>query len=273
MSWRWLYFFLAIFSGIGLLAMIVFLPETRWNRSHEELRMQSFSPAFLSLINQPLLDEVELGHNHNSEYRLLTICTGGEPNPNDDNPDNETVVGKVSARNKYGLFANGGINWKAGVVSLWAILRTLAIPLIIYLVLLNAVFIGICLGSSLTMSSVLLAPPYNWPLSSLGLVVIGVFISNIFVIAIGGVLSDKIVSWFTIRNGGQREAEMNLVNLILPIFFGILGCILFGVGGQYVYNVHWMTIQVANVMILFAFVTVNVIASVVALESFPALAG
>lgn len=203
----------------------------------------------------------------------ITNIVGGEPDPNSTNTVPESVSHKVSARNKYGLFANGRITPKAGLLSLWAILRTLKIPLIVYLILLNAVFIGISLGSNLTLTPVLLAPPYNWPLSNVGLVVIGVFISNIFVISIGGVLSDKIVNRLAARNGGKREAEMNLLNLIFPIFIGIFGCILFGLGGQYVYKVHWMAIQAANVMILFAFVTVNVVASVVAIESFPTLAG
>lgn len=199
--------------------------------------------------------------------------TGGESDPNSTNTEPEQASHKISARNKYGLFANGGSTPRAGLLSLWAILRTLTIPLILYLILLNAVFIGVSLGSNLTLTPVLLAPPYNWPLSNVGLVVIGVFISNIFVISIGGVLSDKIVNRLAARNGGKREAEMNLLNLIFPIFIGILGCILFGVGGQYVYQVHWMAIQAANVMVLFSFVTVNIVASVAAIESFPALAG
>ncbi len=40
-DWRWIYY---ITSGLGVIAwllLIVFLPETRWNRSKEELSMAS----------------------------------------------------------------------------------------------------------------------------------------------------------------------------------------------------------------------------------------
>ena len=50
-DWRWIYY---ITSGLGVIAwllLVVFLPETRWNRSKEELSMASCAktPACYSL--------------------------------------------------------------------------------------------------------------------------------------------------------------------------------------------------------------------------------
>lgn len=66
---------------------------------------------------------------------------------------------------------------------------------------------------------------------------------------------------------------VHLINLIFPLFCGIVGCILFGVGGQYVYSVHWVTILIAAAMLNFAFLTVNIIGSVYCIESYPKWAG
>ena len=41
LSWRWLYFIIAILSGVSFLMILFFLPETRWRRSPEELRKHS----------------------------------------------------------------------------------------------------------------------------------------------------------------------------------------------------------------------------------------
>ena len=141
------------------------------------------------------------------------------------------------------------------------------------MVLVNAAFIGISLGTNLTITTVLLAPPYNWPFDKVGFVVLGPFLAAIFVMVIGGFVSDRVVNSLTKRNHGKREAEMSLWNLVFPMFCGVLGCLLYGVGGEYVYKVHWMAIFSASVILIFAFSTANIIASVVVVESYPRAAG
>ena len=140
------------------------------------------------------------------------------------------------------------------------------------MVFVNSIFLGIGVGCNIVNSTVLIAPPYNWSFEKIGLLVITGFVANIFVILVG-FLSDKVVGMIAKRNNGRREAEFNLWNLIVPTFIGILGCILFGIGGQYVHKVHWMAIVSGTTMITFAFVTVNIVASVIAIESYPKFAG
>jgi hypothetical protein len=180
---------------------------------------------------------------------------------------------KRSKKAQYGIFANGGIQVKNGFVTLVDIIKTIPLPIVFYLILVNAAFIGISLGSNTTMSTVLLAPPYSWAFDAVGYVVVATLVSSIFVMVIGGYVSDFIVNWLARRNGGKREAEMNLWNLIFPMFCGVFGCILFGIGGQYVYSVHWMAILSGTSILLFGFLTTNIIASVIVVESYPRLAG
>jgi H+/Cl- antiporter ClcA len=152
------------------------------------------------------------------------------------------------------------------------IVQSLILPIVIYMIFINAAFIGISLGSNLTLAPVLLAPPYSWSFNNLGLIVVTAFIASIFIM-LGGWCSDWNVNRITRKNNGRREAEYNLYNFIFPLFIGFLGCILYGVGGQYVNDVHWMAIMTGTTMLLYAFLTCNIVASVVSIESYPQLAG
>ncbi|CAK7215967.1 hypothetical protein SBRCBS47491_002671 [Sporothrix bragantina] len=239
-SWRWLYYIGAIITGVSAMCVIAFVPETRWHRTPEALR------------GEPSIDDMDAA----AAAASAGITREGP-----------------SAKVRYGLFANGGISFRDGAVAFVEIVKTLVLPIVFYCILVNAVFIGVSLGSSATMSSVLLAAPYNWSISAIGLSVIAPSISSIFVMIVGGWLADVVVKRLAKKNGGKREAEMNLWNLIFPLFCGVFGCLLFGAGGQYVEKLSWMAILAATSILTFAFLTTNVIASVTVVESYPRLAG
>jgi hypothetical protein len=90
----------------------------------------------------------------------------------------------------------------------------------------------------------LLLTKRSWPFDQLGLSVITIVIASIFVYLIGGTLADRIANTLTKRRGGVREPEVHLWNLIIPLFCGVFGSILFGIGGTYLSHVHWITILI-----------------------------
>lgn len=141
------------------------------------------------------------------------------------------------------------------------------------MILVNAIFIGINLGGNLTSSTVLLSPPYSWPIEHVGFSVIAVFVASIFVVLMGGFGADIVANWLARRNGGIREAEHNLWNMIIPMFVGILGCVVFAIGGELVQKVHWMALMSGTTMLAFAFLTTNLVSMVLCIESYPRLAG
>ena len=201
------------------------------------------------------------------------MILGGEKRLSTYEPTGEWSPPARTFTHKYGFCINGGVRMKDGLQSLIGIVKTLTLPIIVYVTFVSAVFLGIGLSSSITITSVLLAAPYNWPFDKLGLVIITSFVASVFVMFIGGTLSDRLVSFISKRNGGRREAEYNLWNMVLPFFMGIVGCMLFGVGGEYVNRVHWMAIIAGTTMLTFTYQALNSITSVVAIESYPRLAG
>ncbi|KAF4636494.1 hypothetical protein G7Y89_g1585 [Cudoniella acicularis] len=237
LSWRWLYFILAILTAASWLMLVAFVPETRWQRTSEEMR----------------------GFSEN-------LRPGERRTPID--PDR---YGPRTLETELTFFT--GIRAKDALLSFVEIVESIIFPGVAWIVLLNAVFIGVSLASSQTMTTVLLAPPYSWSFKYIGYSVVAIVIATVFVYLVGSWGADKVSNWITKRKGGVREPEVHLWSLIFPLFCGIFGCILFGVGGTYVYKVHWMAILSGAAFLNFAFLTINIIGSVYCIESYPKWAG
>lgn len=95
-----------------------------------------------------------------------------------------------------------------------------------------------------------------------------------FVAVVGGWGAD-ITSNFITRKyyNGRREPEVHLINWIIPMFSTILGCVLFGVGGEYVEEVHWFVFILGIFFLAYGLLTINIIQSVYVVECFPEWAG
>ncbi|RDL33935.1 uncharacterized protein BP5553_08303 [Venustampulla echinocandica] len=237
LSWRWLYYILAILTAVSWVMLLAFVPETRWQRSTSEMRGAS------------------------------ETLRPGERRP----PIDAARYGARTLKTDLTFFTS--LRAKDAALSFVEIVESLIFPGFMWIVLLNAVFIGASLASLQTMTTVLFAPPYNWDFKYAGYSVVLVVVATIFVYAMGSYCADKVASMITKHKGGIREPEVHLWSLIFPLFCGIFGCILFGVGGTYVYKVHWIAILSGTAFLNFAFLTVNIIGSVYCIESYPKWAG
>lgn len=88
---------------------------------------------------------------------------------------------------------------------------------------------------------------------------------------LGGTISDRVSLAITRRNGGVREAEYQLPNLIIPFVSGILGCFVFGYAAEN--NLHWGYILLGGFFLIFGFLTVLTVSNVFVVESYPQWAG
>jgi len=94
----------------------------------------------------------------------------------------------------------------------------------------------------------------------------------LFVVVLG-IFSDRLMQWVVKRHGGRREAEWQLYNLIFPVIVAMIGAIVLGVGGQYLYQVHWMAIVMGMTLLAFGLGVVSIVSSVVTIEAYPKMAG
>jgi MFS family permease len=98
-------------------------------------------------------------------------------------------------------------------------------------------------------------------------------IATPFVALLGGYVADKVTNAVAKRNGGQREPEGNLLNLVIPLLFGITGCLLFGYAGEHLKTTHWSVLLTGIFCIALGFLTANTVLSVYMIESYPQWAG
>ncbi|WQF86760.1 Putative major facilitator superfamily, MFS transporter superfamily [Colletotrichum destructivum] len=234
-TWRWLYY---ITSGLGIVAwaiIIAFLPETRWTRSQDELSGQKTYPLKPGM-NRPELDYVN--------YTPRTIWTN------------------------IGFFQNG-FEFKPAAKSMLDALRSTYFPAIIWAVLVNSAMIVINQATQQINPFALLAQ--GWQFQWTGLMVLPFFAATALVYVFGGPVADSISNAVTRWQGGSREPEHHLANLIFPLVSGIVGCFVFGTAGEK--NMHWAVLLVGSFLIVFAFLTTMTILNVFIVESYPQWAG
>lgn len=150
-------------------------------------------------------------------------------------------------------------------------LRTMVFPTIVWVIAINSVFISVQNAAGQVGSSVLIA--MGWKFRTLGLAVIPIVIATPFVALLGGYVADKVSNAAARRNGGRREAEAHLLNLIFPLICGVVGCVMFGYAGQHVKTTHWSVLLMGIFLIALAFLTANTVMSVYIVESYPQWAG
>ncbi|KAI8300365.1 hypothetical protein K4K61_009820 [Colletotrichum sp. SAR11_59] len=234
-TWRWMYY---ITSGLGILAwalLIAFLPETRWTRSQAELSGQKIFPL--------------------------------APGQNRPELDFTTFTPRTTWTN-IGVFQNG-FEFKRAAKSMFDALRSTYFPAIIWAVLANSIMIVNNQAAQQITPFALLAQ--GWEFQWTGLTVLPFFLASALVYVFGGPVADKMSNAVTRWNGGSREPEHHLVNLVLPLVTGVAGCFIFGTAGER--NFHWSVLLVGSFLIVFSFLMTMTILSVFIVESYPQWAG
>lgn len=80
----------------------------------------------------------------------------------------------------------------------------------------------------LTASQTFTAPPYSWPLHSVGLLSLSGFVGSLLSFFFGGWLIDWIATRATKRHGEHVEPEYRLPAMIIPALIGPMGLLIFG---------------------------------------------
>ncbi|KAK7725525.1 hypothetical protein SLS63_008129 [Diaporthe eres] len=111
---------------------------------------------------------------------------------------------------------------------------------------------------------------YGIPFELTGLSNLTQIVSTIAVFVIGGTLSDKVTMWISKRRG-SREPEYQLINLITPIVFAIIGAIVFGYADQF--HLHYMVLLLGQFFLMTSPLMAAPIINNYVIESYPQWAG
>ncbi|KAG5961494.1 hypothetical protein E4U57_007532 [Claviceps arundinis] len=237
-SWRVIYF---ITAGAGLLFWIIMffvLPETKFDRSDDETKGIPTIPLRPGQARPDIDYQNYPARNWKEDLR---VC--------------QTTV-----------------DWREGITALWDSLRTFFYPHLLFITMLNSAVIAATLASGYTAAPQLISEPWSWPFFHLGFCLLPVIIAAVASFFVSGWGADRLANWLA-KKRGNREPEIQALNLVFPCSVGVVGCLLFGFAGENPQNFHWMVFLIGLGMIAFSFLATNTIGIVYVLESHPNLAG
>ncbi|KAF1940505.1 MFS general substrate transporter [Clathrospora elynae] len=207
LSWRWYKWIAVILTGLNFLAILLFVPETRYQREEFNEVGVAICPSREKVIaadEKFLWQDSDDGLRHQvsrKTWRMELSLWSGAPNMN---------LAKMFVRP----------------------FPMLLYPSVIYASLCYSISLVITVAVNILNPFVLQAPPYNWSPQINGLINIPGILGNLFGAWAGGNLMDRWCTYRTKKNGGIYEPESRLYMVIIPFMITIAGCIVFGYGVQ-----------------------------------------
>ena len=239
-------------SGVTFIASIFWIPESRYDRSltaygqfsaeegGELETSRATAPLPVRFSERPALDT--------TRYLPRTMWS-----------DMRVFVGKP--------------DWMEGVYGFLNTFQVMLFPNVLWAFCLNGLTIGIQIAMGTTYGTVLHAPPYNFPDSSVSYINAGQIVMALIALPLLGNGSDAVIKWRARRNGGVHEPENRLLLLWIPLLVGVISSALYGVAAQHPEDYHWFVFAFATTGYYFAFVGSNIAAITYLLDSYPARAG
>lgn len=255
LSWRWHKWITVILTAVNFLAVLLFVPETRYHRNGDlntaerPTRFHILSSAQVSQASPRAIKELSSPEDSPGHPRAASPTESPAPMP-------QAEVPKKTYLQEMSLWSG-----TAPDISLFkSFLRPLPMivyPCVVYAFLGYAVALVLTVAVNILNPFVLQAPPYNWSPMINGLINIAGFIGNIAGAYAGGWLVDVYSDWKARQNGGIFEPESRLWLMVLPTLVTGAGCLVFGYGVEE--RLHWISLFFGYGMVSFALTAVPTI--------------
>ncbi|EME39285.1 hypothetical protein DOTSEDRAFT_75122 [Dothistroma septosporum NZE10] len=230
LGWKWVFYFIAIFTAALLPLVIFFCPETAYVRdSHYNTdtaweRMREGS------------DSQELKESPSSEYHNRTSFDKSAQ-ANETFQDNHeaaatphNTVPAYSWRSKEALMPFSGRKTNESFFKL--LFRPLPLffhPGILWACLIQGTIIGWTVLIGIVLAAIMLGPPLFFNEVETGYMYTGAFIGALMGFALASLMSDPCARWLTRKNRGIYEPEFRLVIVIPMLIVGCAGLYGFGI--------------------------------------------
>ncbi|KAJ5240956.1 uncharacterized protein N7469_002547 [Penicillium citrinum] len=229
-GWRWVWWWMAILFGVGLMVFIFFYEET----------MFAIEPIDGVPINdrgfpKPVSDKdaEALGHEE-----IDTAKREREPVPYEP-VEVDWSIPKKTYLQKLSLWSNSPMSFgQLAKHSYRPFLIMFSIPAVLFMAIEYGVMTACTTVPVTTLSSVMTLPPYNFGSAQIGLMGIPPFVGTCLATIFCGPLSDSIVLYLAKRNGGIYEPEMRLWLCLAFTPLVPAGLFMFGIGLNN--GSHWL---------------------------------
>ncbi|KAL5329321.1 hypothetical protein ACEPPN_002832 [Leptodophora sp. 'Broadleaf-Isolate-01'] len=257
-GWRSWYGLLAAMAGASLLLGIVFVPETYYDRPAEAWGVKDSVSNTSSRADLQETTTTEISTQKQTETSRHSLDLASYP-PRTLSSDLRVFVMTP--------------DYSCILRTLKQAVQLLAFPHVAWIALMNGVIIGFDISIIITYGPILVAPPYNWPETSVSLTQIGQFPVAFLAIPLLGWFSDRSVIWMARRNKGVHEPEFRLLTLVFPLILCMILMIVYGLGAQNPFKYHWMAIVFPQDVILLVLFACNTVGLTYLLDAHPQRAG
>ncbi|KAJ6444123.1 MFS transporter [Purpureocillium lavendulum] len=250
-GWRWVFWIVAMVTGLGFVLLFLFVPETFWDRT--PTRKPSKRPSFLRRLSS---------RHNDASSPYPHSASGSEANvgyfAHGPNLDTEKIpASKLKAPPKIQEYTHNlrhlpprtftqqlkpyhgrlnNDNWFKVMVRPFVLF---AYPAVLWSAAVYACSIGWLIVISETMAIIYRDPTvYNFSALQTGLVYVSPFVGGILGTGVAGKVSDIIVRAMARRNGGLYEPEFRLVMAAPILVTTVMGLMGFGWSAQE--KDHWI---------------------------------
>ncbi|CAK7230745.1 hypothetical protein SBRCBS47491_007691 [Sporothrix bragantina] len=239
-GWRWHKWIAVILTALNFVAVVLFVPETRYMRDAEQ--------------NVGLAEAVrEDGREQGVQEKTTTPATAATSSSSSSSLVQVPKKTWLQEMHPWSGITPGASLWRMFVRPF----PLFVYPCVVYAFLGYAVSLVVTVAVNILNSFVLQAPPYSWSASVNGLINIPGLIGNLLGGFAGGSLVDFFCDWRLRRFNGVFEPESRLYLLALPAIITGAGCVLFGYGVQQ--TLHWTSLFFGYGMVSFALTAVPTI--------------
>ncbi|TID17432.1 MFS general substrate transporter [Venturia nashicola] len=247
-GWRWHKWMAVIFTGVNFVAVLLFVPETQYNRDISKSLGSETSTASI-LIDSGLASSENVNQEKAVGGKAAEVSSQTEARPALQIPK-KTWLQEMSLWNEL-----------PKDTTLWEMFirpfPLIVYPAVMFSFLTYAVSLAWVVAINILNPFILQAPPYNWKPSINGLINIPALLGNLLGSLTGGWLVDKYSDWRARKNNGIFQPESRLVLLIIPALVVPAGCLLFGYGVAHTMN--WTTLFFGNGMVSVGLTAVPII--------------
>jgi MFS family permease len=208
LGWKWWYGIFGVISGLVLITSFLFIPETRYDRPTDafEGEVHIHQPGHQDTI-------LRVTDSNHVEFDLVRY----KPR---------------TVKDDLAIF-HGPADWRAGFDCVMQALQCALFPNVLWIALMNSAFLGVYVVMVTEFAGILVAPPYQFPYASLGLVQGGQIVVSIILVPIFGYGGDRLTRFIASHRGGIAEPEYRLLPMIIPLVVTVVSCLLFGMAGSH----------------------------------------
>ena len=234
-GWRWWYGFFTILNAVIFMLSVVFVSESYFERSDEDVR----------------------GESPDSKIADAPGTNGGieQYPPRSWRDDIKPVVVKPRLREIPTFYKQ--------------MLQGFCIPTIFWLLVLNGSHLGVYVFQASTFAGILMSPPYLFTFEALGYVQAGQIACCLVFLPLLGYGSDLVIKFFSRRNAGLHKPEYRLPVIAIPAVVGVICGILYGQAAANPEKWSAAGIVVGYNASFFAFLGANIVGITYAVDSFP----